>query len=230
MLRTGIISLAFALFWAVAAPSHAAFLTWSGIAAVPPFGDGTDSDLVNNDDFLGAANELQGVTLSSDLTVNTLVTGAVTVSGAIAPTTATIPAGTVVNSHFVEYDRADGSGGGNVTDTMTFGPLEQVIALIWADVQLDASDAVLGLPVVAVNYPTGTTGRRMIENPEGTDTVSVSADRRTVDITMQVGDVNLDNLRIITTVVPEPSSFVIVGLMAVGLFGLSRSASKRWQL
>ncbi len=104
----------------------------------------------------------------------------------------TIPAGTQVDSYLVHLDETTNQGLA-VNGSLTFD--RKVLGLIFLIPTLNSSDAVVGAP--GTTYPTGSTPSRGYEL--ASDSVQVSADRRTVTFSSSVGTPGFqDDLRIIT--------------------------------
>jgi len=142
--------------------------------------------------------------------VNSLISGGEVIASAPG-STATLAAGTLLNSHILHCDRTSGSG--SVTAAATFDT--PIIALSFNDGTLDGSDF---LGNSATSYPTGTYGRRMIFG-EGTDSLSVSADRMQLTaVTQRAGAPYLDELRVFTDattfIIPEPATLLLWSLLA----------------
>ncbi|HEY2760414.1 MAG TPA: PEP-CTERM sorting domain-containing protein, partial [Pirellulales bacterium] len=107
---------------------------------------------------------------------------------------------------------------------------DEIIGLIVLSNSLNASTSVLGLP--GVIYPSGP-DHGLDVSPNGgptSDTVTLSADRRTVTVDFQDAGFP-DELRIVTAV-PEPSSMILmlsaIGFSAVGMFSTA-NPRRRYQ-
>lgn len=110
----------------------------------------------------------------------------------------TISAGTPVDSYYVHTDLPGTVGQGRMTGTLTFD--RPVLGLIFRIPTLNASDAVVGAP--GTTYSTNLTARGYEDE---TDTVTVSADRRTVTFDTRIFEWQ-DELRIITEGTCEPGA------------------------
>lgn len=159
----------------------------------------------------------QTLTLASDLTVDRA--NPYGLSGTFGPTTLadnqTIAAGTEVTSYLLHFDPI---AAGTANGVYTFD--QEIVGLIFQTEKLDATDALLGLS--SIIYKTDpdaqTTNFRGALN-EGTDQLIISADRRTIDLTMYAGaGGNMDQIRILTAqAVPEPSSVALFAIAAAAL-------------
>ena len=149
----------------------------------------------------------------------------------------TFSAGTVVNSHILHMDLAGNNPAWMALSwIITCGLNERIVGLIFSNqvstsnglpaAYLNASDPLVGF--TTTTYDPGA-GRRSIRG-ETTDqaTISVTPDRRTLTVTMGVGGNNLDEIRVITQTIPEPSTYLVfTGLILC--FGLAGWWRKRRQ-
>jgi hypothetical protein len=164
--------------------------------------------------------ESTAVTLAAPLQVDRVSVGTVDDAGDIEA--ATLPAGTVIReSWLVHYDRT-----GNPTNPLVLagslvfdGPILGVIftGAFYGSNSLGASDGVLGQATTLY----ATESLRGIEFPQTfgvLDTFTISADRRTLDLSLTNRTV-LDELRVLVgadeAAVPEPAAAVLV--LAAGL-------------
>ncbi|HEX2042962.1 MAG TPA: hypothetical protein VHF24_10035 [Acidimicrobiales bacterium] len=109
----------------------------------------------------------------------------------------TIPTGTPVDSYYVHTDIPGTTGQASFTGALVFD--RPVIGLVYRIPTLNASDPIVGAP--GTTYPSTATWARGYE--EETDTVTVSADRRTVTFNNRIFEWQ-DELRIITEGTCEP--------------------------
>jgi uncharacterized repeat protein (TIGR01451 family) len=109
--------------------------------------------------------------------------------------TATLPKGTVVDSHLIHSDPPARLGSISLTGSVTFR--DDIIGVIAATNRLGASDAALGAP--GTTYA-GTTNWRGLEGAEGTSTLkdkyTVSADKRTISFELNTSV--MDEIRVLT--------------------------------
>jgi hypothetical protein len=142
--------------------------------------------------------EKGAVSLVTPVAVDISVPGTYRFSADAPYTPAIVPAGTVVNSFFLHFDRVSTTGFTRLSGSATFDcPIIGVIALT---PQLDATDAALGR--AGTTYPTGTQPKRGLEFEEE---VTLTADRRTLSVTLEIqqgsnelADNTLDQIRVIT--------------------------------
>jgi hypothetical protein len=155
---------------------------------------------LSSETVMRAFDERQHVTLTTPLAVNISQPG--TYKLVADETPATIPAGTVVDSHFVHVDK-DTQFSTILTGTIHLDSDVIGIVLDNAAAQtLDASD-LLGFP--ATLYPAPLLfGRGFELNTNQQDEIVVHADRRTVDITSDIRLQLVDQLRIITLAAAPP--------------------------
>jgi hypothetical protein len=138
------------------------------------------------------------VSLVTPVAVDISVPGTYRFSADAPYTPGIVPAGTVVNSFFLHFDRISTTGFTRLSGSATFDcPIIGVIALT---PQLDATDASLGR--AGTTYPTGTQPKRGLEFEE---VVTLTADRRTLTVTLEIqqsstspADNTLDQIRVIT--------------------------------
>ncbi len=155
-------------------------------------------EALTSDDQAFVFEERRCATLAANLPVDVL-----NPTGTYGDTTAqpgVIPAGTQVDSYYVHFDQPGTAGTESVTGTLTFD--QPVLGIIFLTPTLNATDAAVGAP--GTTYPAGAnTTFRGYEGPS--DTVQVSADRRTVTFSATVGAYQ-DELRIITQGTCAPTS------------------------
>ena len=138
--------------------------------------------------------------------------------------TGVIPAGTVVSSFMIHFDVLDGS----FPDSAAFKVFtdEHIIGAIFSDNLLDASDLIVGAP--GTSYAHGVALRGATVDPtEGMDVVigvpgdldpGVGFSNTVTVFSLEVG-ASLDEVRIITSPVPEPTSGTLA--LLAGLFGMT---------
>lgn len=170
-----------------------------------------------NNGYLIGWDEVQNHTLTSDLWVNRIADPSASFVGFDLERGYFIKAGTVVSSHYFQWDASNGSS--TVNARMSFD--SEIFAFITSDANLFDSDKFLGLD----GYDYANFGLRGLEN-EDTTNFAPSGDNSLVDIKWTASSPG-DWTRLITAYspaaeIPEPSSFA---LLALGLFGLS---SIRW--
>lgn len=162
-------------------------------------------------DKLRAFNEKQGFVLQQSLLVD-YVSPLYTSAGFIA-------AGTVVDSHFLNFDVPANRPRTTRSGTVTFDGL--ILGLIFSNNYLDLSDPILG--AVGTTYPTGV--ERRFFNETG-DLFTVTGGQLTFNFTSRVNNNGIDQMRIVTASaaqpIPEPGTLALFGLAMVGLVGTAR--------
>ncbi len=161
--------------------------------------------------FLEKAN----LTLSTDLEVNTTSPG--TYTGNNNPTV-NLSAGHTIASYLVHMDQVGTSGSTSYVGSITFDT--DVLAIIWSQAKLNATDSLLGS--ASVSYPTGVSGieRGSIDSSGTNDTIELSADRRTVSFDLLHNSNNIEQFRIITEI-PEPHCMLLL-LTSLAVMPFSR--------
>ena len=179
-----------ALFVSGGAASAAIVATTGSIVHIPP-PPSVWIQALQSDTEMYAFDEQQNVALPVSLTMDITQPGTYNDDALLTP--GTIPAGTVVSSHFVHADAPNREGRGGADQFM--GTVEvdsDILGIAVLAPALDASD-ILGAP--GTIYPTGGTQRQL--NLGGGDFVIEHPDLRTVTIKVAVRT-HLDQVRIIT--------------------------------
>ena len=146
----------------------------------------------------------------------------------------TISAGTLVNSHYIQFDPESPSGfinGGSITfDGIILGVTTST-AYLNQDLSADGagtSDSYFGLSDILGPYPTGDDpSARGLGSPEDDIFVNLGTNTLVIDSLEIPGGSsagNIDGFRVFTAVVPVPAA---VWLFASGLIGLTGIANRR---
>jgi hypothetical protein len=194
----------------IANAAYASILTSTGavtIATPPNVRDGA----LPSDTQIVAFAERHGITLPQDLTFNISVPGTSPSPTDINASPVTLPAGTRVDSYFVHMKSVTGTDPNPalVSGSITFD--RPILGIAVFDLRLDQSDPALGLPTTL--YPTGVARELDIVSGGvvghiGNDSITLSGDRRTV--IFNIGNTGgLDQARIVTAAVPEPSTLAL---------------------
>ena len=146
-------------------------------------------DACESDTLIRTFPEAQGFVLPVDVTVNITQPGAY---GNSYGTAGVIPAGTMVDCQFLFYDPV-GGGPAQTSGSITMGG--EILGIICLDGQLDATDAVLGLP--GTTYATGQASRGF---ESGAEFVTLESDRRTLTIQQYSTTTAAEQVRILTVV------------------------------
>jgi hypothetical protein len=161
-------------------------------------------------------NEQQFLTLPSAISVD------ITAAGSYPPNTltpGTLAAGTQVESDFLHTDPKNNSS--MYDGSVTFST--PILGVIVLSASLNATDSLLGAP--GTLYQTGDS-ERGLELTSGQDSVMVSSDLKTLTVHFFTHG-NLDEVRVLTAVTPEPSSIVIAGCGALFLTLAARLRRRR---
>lgn len=164
-------------------------------------------------------NESQGYMLTSALNLDAAATGAYNSEASLPSVQPTVPAGTLVNSHYVHFD-SPGGASASVSGSVTFD--QDILGVICkgdaaaTNKTMDLSDYLSS----GTLYDDGLADRGM-ELAANADTFSISANRRTVTFHMAITEPG-DRIRIVT--VPEP--FSMLGLASGLGFLLARKRRK----
>ena len=162
----------------------------------------------NTTGFLFA--EQTGLVLPSTLTVDFTSTGAHT-ANPVGPLP-TISAGAHVDSYYFVIDPIGSDANNLQTFDGSFTFSSDILGVIALDPEFASSDATLGHPGTLYS---GSGVAFEMGSPR--DSFDISADRRTLTFSTAANTAS-DNLRIITSAVPEPGSAVLV---VAGLLGLA---------
>jgi hypothetical protein len=175
----------------ISASAHADIVSTGGaiVKIAPP--PSVMIGVLESDTQAFAFDEQQDVTLTDALPVDISTPGIYDDTADLTP--GSIPAGTVVSSHFVHADDVKNSGRGRPANMEGFVVTDSdILGISILSANLDASDF-LGAPGTV--YPTGGEQRQL--NLEGGDLVIEEIDKRTVFIHFRI-QTHLDQVRIIT--------------------------------
>ena len=202
----------FALVTAIATPSMAGTIisTTGAVTPVAPPPSVALGARESNTQLI-VFSERTGFALPGNVSVNLSAPGTANSANGFNPSPATLPAGTLADIFFFHSDPV-GNGPATYVGTATFST--PILGVITTAALLSATDASLGNP--GTTYPTGLAGR----GPEGTDTVTLSADRRTLSLNFTTSTA-VNEVRVLTAV-PEPSSLVLGAIGAGALLAFGR--------
>jgi hypothetical protein len=149
--------------------------------------------------------EQEDYVLTSGLDVNVVDPG--TYTSGFDVVADTIPAGQLVNSYYLSFDPEDDPSSPLLASfSLSFN--DPIIGIITGNTELDLTDAILG--AAGTTYLAGNAG---LENNAG-DLITISPNRLTLSVTMQVAGANVDQIRVLTAF-PEPASASLLLLGAL---------------
>jgi hypothetical protein len=169
--------------------SMAAIMSTTGAAVETDPPESVIHQKHESDTEIRVFNELQSFPLESDLSVS--ITSFGTYDGTPDLSPGTIPAGTVVSSHFLHLDPRKFNPV-VLPGSVTFD--SDIIGVIVLDDKLDGSDGVLG--VAGTTYPSN--DYRGLELDVNRDLVIIDPDLRTLTVLFEAGE-NIDQIRVITS-------------------------------
>lgn len=203
--------------------ADAGIINVSGQVELIPPPPSVDFGDLQSDTVARVFSERQGLTLPTSVSVDSTAPGAYDSVSSLTP--GVLPAGTSVDSYLVHAEPASPDGLFRYIGSITFNT--DVLALIVLNPNLKNSDAILGAP--GTLYSSGAL-RDLELNPSGAfaDSVVLSPDRRTVsfDFRTQPG---IDEFRLVTAAVPEPStlSLLALGGATLGVWQFWRARQRR---
>lgn len=173
----------------------------SDVSITPPTSVVQDATTSNTDIFLFP--EASQLILPAPISVDVSVPGTYIFAASAPYTPGVIPAGTTVDSYFLNFDLLTNGVNTGAGGSVIFNC--PVIGIIALTASLDASDAVLGR--VGTMYPTGTAPKRGLDIEES---VILSADRLEVTVNLEIqpitrvdgADASFDQVRVITQCPP----------------------------
>ncbi|MEX2216757.1 MAG: LamG-like jellyroll fold domain-containing protein [Phycisphaeraceae bacterium] len=219
----------------IASTAHGALILVEGQGQILRPGVSLVANTTENDD-IRFLREVDQLALPSDLLVDifaspNLVLNNPNDAGYPNPVPV-IPAGTVVNSHFLHFDPV-GAPNPAVSATATFTFDSQILGVIISNQAIPGSatgllllsDPVLGFGTTT--YGTGN-GRRTLRTSEATDLITLSDDGKSITVTMFVGQNNLDHMRIITASngLPVPTLEYNAAIVGAGGANINDSVRK----
>ncbi|MFQ5847729.1 MAG: PEP-CTERM sorting domain-containing protein [Candidatus Methylomirabilales bacterium] len=178
---------------------------------------------LESDTVVSAFAESQNVSLSGNLLISFASPGTFTSNSPFPG--GSILSGTIVNSYFLHFDPVgEPTNLVTVTGTVTFN--EKILGVIAESPKLLNSDP---LGASGTTYPPDLSGLNANRGLEGSsqatlDTVTLSANLRTLSLDQLVATLAPDQIRVITQPVPEPGTLLLIGS---GLVGIGVGARRR---
>jgi hypothetical protein len=231
MRRWLLVSIALAAGQATAlTPARAGILSVSGDAQQIAAPSSVVTGATESADFVRVFRERQNFTLPADLEVDFAAPGLYDQPKDIPSPSPVLVAGTRVDSYFFHADPPTGKSSyvfdGSVTFTTDI--LGVIIFNNGTNGRLGDTDALLGHP--STLYPLGGgNDDRDLEFQDGSDDVTLSADRRTLTFHFVTAPGPMDQIRVITaesfdvSAVPEPAS------LSLAILGLLVGAGVEWR-
>jgi hypothetical protein len=215
-----------ALCFLLASPrAGAAIIGTSGqVVVVSPPASAANGDYESNTEIRAFA-ERQDIVLNTDVAVDITNAGTSPSGAGTNLSPGTIPTGTLIRSYLLHADVVGAPTVENavaLAGSATFDA--NVLGIIVLSDGLNSTNTYPGLS--SVNYAFNS--QRGLEiNPAGggtSDVIMLSADRRTVTVSLRGGP-NVDDLRVITA--PEPGTAGLIGVAAVGFLVRTRGRACR---
>lgn len=203
---------------ALAAPVSAAFMTIGAVELADPPPLSVVQGATEDDDTIIAFPELEDIELLVDLAVDITTSGTFGLEAQLTP--GVIPAGTKVSSFFMHFDPVgtpEDPFSAFAAGSLVFTSDRPILGVMVLGPALSASDSILGLP--GTIYPTGDGSRGLGLVPQ--DIINITADQLSVTLALAAG-AGVDQIRVIVSAIPEPSTFALLGLAVVGLTGWRR--------
>lgn len=189
----------------VSARAQAGIVSTSGAIEIVPAPVDVRDGTFESDTRIVVFAERQNIVLTSGLNVNVSTPGTSPASSSddnLSP--ATIPAGTAISSFFLHCDAVGmQSPALSLAGSVTFDT--EVLGLVFLNPRLNQGHDYPGLPSTLYS----TTGAMEINSTPAFDTISLSADRRTVTVDFRNSNAP-DDVRIITAAVPEPATWLLI--------------------
>ena len=152
--------------------------------------------------------------LLEDLALNITESGSYTKDIPLTP--GTIAAGTRVNSYIVHLDHDPD----DLLQYMNAGTISfenEILGFITVGADLIASDPIVG---DSGSFYHANARRRFME-VEGTDAITLSPDKKSLDLDAIAVSTYMDEIRVITAI-PEPSTFLLMGMLGGGMLFIRR--------
>jgi len=202
---------------AVGAFAHAGINAVTGAATVVAAPSSVLDDATESNTLAIVFAEKSNHRLAANLNVDAVLPGLYDAAGDLSANV--ISAGTWVNSYFLHSDPV-GNTSKTYEGSFTFD--EKILGVIATRGHLNDSDPILGNP--GTTYPPGSPLHNAREYELSTgERFSISADMKTISF-RAVTSTEMDQLRVVTESVPEPTSMAVIGL---GLAGLVRKARRK---
>ena len=158
--------------------------------------------------------EQSGFVLASDLALNITASGSYINGTSLTP--GTVNAGTIVNSYIIHLNH-DSSDLLQYIDAGTISFENEILGFITVGTDLLASDPIVGdLP--GSLYLANT--RRRFMDGENIDAITLSSDKKSLDLDAIAVSSYMDEIRVIT--IPEPSTLLLTGMLGGGILFIRR--------
>ncbi|HTQ57650.1 MAG TPA: hypothetical protein VMI94_24445 [Bryobacteraceae bacterium] len=207
-------------------PAYGSIIVVSGEVTEIPAPASIQPGQLLSDSAIYLFNEQVDLTLPSSVTVGISQPGSYTVGGSTPLTPGTLAAGVTVNSYLLraapESNPADANNR-QFEGEITFGDGEKIIGIMLGADNIGATDIIFGAP--GTSYPPGSLANGGLEPG---DFIWVSGNDETVYVSFHVdADTSgMDMIRILTSTVPEPADFLLMG-SGLAVLGLLKRQSLR---
>jgi len=123
-----------------------------------------------------------------------------------------VPAGSIINSYYLHYDSL--TSGPTNDGSITFDEFQEILGIIVETDTLKATDFIGGLGSLQ--------GPRLAPGESSPDILTLGDDGHTISFNLLNGGSNVDQIRIVTTLVPEPATLSLLAFGALGLLARRR--------
>jgi MYXO-CTERM domain-containing protein len=192
--------------------AHAGIIAMSSVTLVTPPPSLMPDQYENSYELIGFAERI-GFAPATSFSVDITLPGAYEQGASLTP--GTIAAGTPLDVFYFQYDPM-GDERTFIEGSMTFD--KDIIGVIISDERMNSSDTRFGLPGTVYPHNVDVRG---LETYGNSDSITISADRRTIYFDLRVTS-SVDSFRVITSAVPGPGA---LGLLALGAIAPRRRRS-----
>jgi hypothetical protein len=207
------------LFVWVSVPAYCDIISVTGsVSIIAPPSDARVNSTLESNTVAPLFTERSNVSLGSNLVVDFTSTGLHN-SNPVGPLP-NILAGTVLNSYYLVTDPvgSDSTNNRNFSGSITFS--SDILGVIALDPEFASSNSILGH--VGTLYSSSGVALEM----GAPDNFTISADRRTLSFAFS-SNTAADDLRIVTSAVPEPTSVILMSTILLAIGFVTRKRTRR---